>query len=152
MTFLENKVPPPIVMLISIFAMWLITDSASDLPLFRPSAFAGVVLAVAGILLAVSGVREFKRASTTINPLAPDSASNLVISGIFSYSRNPMYLGMLLVLLGNGLYLENPWCALVILAFMAFMIRFQIVPEERAMQLLFGESFAEYRSKVRRWL
>ena len=152
MSFLENKIPPPLVMLTAIAVMWLMPGGSQRLTISGLSAIAGIAVMIIGVLVAFTGVRAFRVAATTINPLKPDTATNLVTKGVFDYTRNPMYLGMVLVLIGNTIYLENPRCVVVILAFVLFMNRFQIVPEERAMQSLFGESFTKYCAQVRRWL
>ena len=152
MSLLENKIPPPLVMLSSITVMWLLPGSHKVLSITDPTLIIAVAMGVIGALIAFSGVREFKGASTTVNPLKPDNASSLVTSGVFRFTRNPMYLGMVLVLLGNAVYLENLWSAVAILAFILFIDRLQIVPEERAMQSLFGTSFSDYCRDVRRWI
>jgi protein-S-isoprenylcysteine O-methyltransferase Ste14 len=75
-----------------------------------------------------------------------------VARGIYNYTRNPMYLGMLLVLLALALYRASPWALAGPLLFIVWMNRFQIVPEERALAAKFGASFEAYRQRVRRWL
>jgi protein-S-isoprenylcysteine O-methyltransferase Ste14 len=108
--------------------------------------------AVAGAVICGLGIASFSRAGTTVNPMKPDSASSLVVSGIYTLTRNPMYLGFLLVLLGWASYLSNLLSFLFLPAFIWYMDRFQIYPEERALASLFGEEFASYKSRVRRWL
>jgi len=105
-----------------------------------------------GALTCLAGVRYFRRAKTTVNPMKPESASALVASGIYRYSRNPMYLGFLLMLLGWALWLSNASALLLLPAFVLYMNRFQICPEERALLSLFGPDYMQYRARVRRWL
>jgi len=105
-----------------------------------------------GIAIAVSGVREFARHSTTINPLNPNQSSSVVNSGIFRLSRNPMYLGMLLVLIAWADYLDNLLGFSGAVFFMLYITRFQILPEERILLDNFGEDFQNYLNSVRRWL
>jgi protein-S-isoprenylcysteine O-methyltransferase Ste14 len=112
----------------------------------------GLFLAIAGLVIALAGILAFQRVQTTINPTRPDSASSLVTTGIFRHSRNPMYLAMLLALLGWGVILGNLWSLAILPLFVAYMTRFQILPEERAMTEVFGSEFDEYRQKVRRWI
>ncbi len=102
--------------------------------------------------MAVAGVREFRRASTTVNPLTPAAASAMVRSGIYRHTRNPMYLGMLLVLAGWAAWLASVAAVAVLPAFVLYMNRLQIEPEERALASLFGSDFEDYRRSVRRWL
>lgn len=106
----------------------------------------------AGLLIDISAILSFRKVRTTINPLRPKATSSLVDVGIYRFTRNPMYLGLVLILLGVSSYYASPFSLVVIIAFMVFITRFQIVPEERAMFKLFGEEFSNYQNKVRRWL
>lgn len=114
---------------------------------------AALALALAGGLIALAGVREFARARTTVNPLSPQRASHLVTGGIYQYTRNPMYLGMLLVLAGWGVWLGNA-AALLAGPLLAVLVldALQIAPEERVMRARFGDDYARYAAQVRRWL
>ena len=94
----------------------------------------------------------FRRHKTTVNPFTPAKSSSLVATGIYRYSRNPMYLGLFLALLGWGAYLGNWASALLLPAFVAYMNRFQIHPEERVLTESFGPQFLAYARSVRRWL
>jgi protein-S-isoprenylcysteine O-methyltransferase Ste14 len=94
----------------------------------------------------------FRRAQTTITPLKPETASSLVSTGIYGFTRNPMYLGLLTVLIGWAVYLAAPFALFGPLFFWLYIGRFQIVPEERALSALFGDRFTQYTAKVRRWL
>ena len=98
------------------------------------------------------GFASFRRAKTTVNPMKPDSASSLVVSGIYDLTRNPMYLGFLVILVGWAFFLSNALGFIFLPLFVLYMNRFQIEPEERALASVFGEAFASYRSRVRRWL
>jgi protein-S-isoprenylcysteine O-methyltransferase Ste14 len=154
MRFLELRIPPPLVGLIIAGAMWFI---ASWLPplLSLPASLrlpAAIILVLAGAAIALSGVVSFRRAQTTVNPLKPESTTTLVSTGIYGFTRNPMYLGMLVVLLAWAAYLPSVFALLGPAAFSLYITRFQIVPEERALHSLFGAAFVEYTQKVRRWL
>lgn len=153
MNALENKIPPPLVALITAVMMWAM---ARDTPAMTINntlrlALAGV-LVVVGILLARAGFRAFGRANTTINPIDIEAASALVTSGVYSYTRNPMYLGLVAFLLGWAVYLAVPWTLLGPLAFVLFITRFQIIPEERVLLKKFGDAYAAYQRQVRRWI
>ncbi len=111
-----------------------------------------VALAVLGLLVALSAVIAFFRARTTISPLRPDKTNQLVISGWYRFSRNPMYAGMLFMLLGWVLWLGQPLGVLGPGAFVAWITVFQILPEERALGAKFGESYQQYCGRVRRWI
>ena len=100
----------------------------------------------------LAGVVRFRKVKTTIDPLNPEKAKQLVVGGVFYLSRNPMYLGMLLIAIAWAIYLANPWSILGVIGFVLFIKRFQITPEERAMDKLFGDQYAKYKVSVRRWL
>jgi len=153
MNALENRVPPPLITLFAAAMMWVIARDAPAIPIDSTLrlALAGV-LAVVGILLARAGFRAFGRANTTVNPVNIEAASALVTSGIFSYTRNPMYLGLVALLLAWAIYLAVPWTLLGPLAFVLYITRFQIIPEERVLLKKFGDTYAAYQRQVRRWL
>jgi protein-S-isoprenylcysteine O-methyltransferase Ste14 len=153
----ELKVPPPVVALASAALMKLMSGlpgrgaladvaTAESLHLMAP------VLAAAGVAVALAGVLEFRRAQTTVSPLKPDTSTRLVTSGIYRHTRNPMYLGMAVVLLAWAAWLGSAWALPGIGVFAAYITRFQIVPEERALSRLFGVEYEEYRERVRRWI
>lgn len=153
MRFLELKIPPPVVaLLLALAAWWLarVTHTRAPPELLR------LLLAVALVLLAaafdLSGLLAFRRARTTINPMKPGASSAMVSGGVYRITRNPMYVGLVLLLCGWSVYLGSPWAWLAPLAFAAYVTRFQIVPEERVLARLFGAEYAAYRARVRRWL
>jgi len=154
---LELKIPPVIFTLLLAGLMWL---AARLLPEFLPvpgpttgwRLAAALALCFAGLVIGIAGVMAFRRSRTTVNPLQPEKASALVAEGIFRRTRNPMYLGLLLALLGWAVYLGNLLSLLLALAFVPWMNRFQIGPEERSLEHAFGAEFTNYRRRVRRWL
>lgn len=110
------------------------------------------MLTVLGLCFDLLAIRQFHRAHTTINPLSPVRTSVVVQDGIYKVSRNPMYVGMLLLLAAWAVYPEN-WVAFLPLAlFVVLIVRLQILPEERILQQRFGQAYADYRHSVRRWL
>jgi protein-S-isoprenylcysteine O-methyltransferase Ste14 len=151
---MELRVPPVVIVATASLGMWL---AARALPAGPPGsagarAVFAATLAVVGVSLAVAGIREFRVARTTVNPLQPGQASSMVTSGVYRYTRNPMYLGMLCLLAGWGAWLGRwaPFCVLPV--FVLYMNRFQIAAEERALEQRFGAAFREYAGRVRRWL
>ncbi len=150
---LENKVPPPLVALV--FG-GLMGGASLGLPGLELAWSTRLLLALpligAGLLFVLAGGISFRLARTTVNPLKPEAASALVTSGIYRYTRNPMYVGFALWLLAWGLYLASPLVLLGVLGFVLYMNRLQIAPEERALGRLFGADFTDYRQRVRRWL
>jgi len=153
MQWLELKIPPLLVWLIIAGAMLGVARSAPGLSftLAGSSAIALGLVALGGAL-AVAGVIAFRARRTTVNPLTPGASTSVVSSGVYRVSRNPMYLGFLLALAGWAVYLSNAAAALLLPAFVAYMTRYQIKPEERALLAKFGPEFAQYMSRVRRWL
>ena len=121
---------------------------------FRVPGRIGVALALAvlGVGSAIAGMIAFRQHHTTVNPLTPSASSAIVTGGIYRVSRNPMYLGFLLVLAGWAVYVSNAGAVLLLAAFVAYLTRYQIEPEERALVAKFGSRYAEYMSRVRRWL
>jgi len=150
---LELRVPPVAVASIAALCMWLLSRWTPGLEWGQPWRLGTAVLLLAtGVLVAVAGVLEFRRARTTVNPTTPQAASSMVRSGIYRHTRNPMYLGMLLVLAAWAAWLANPAALAVLPAFFLYMNRFQIEPEERILAGLFAGEFDAYRRSVRRWL
>ena len=105
-------------------------------------------LCIAVILISVI---QFVIKKTTTDPLNPSKASELVTNGIYNFTRNPMYLGMLLFLLAYGLHLGNAFNTLVAAGFVSYMNHFQIKPEEEALKKVFGQEYNIYCKLTRRW-
>jgi protein-S-isoprenylcysteine O-methyltransferase Ste14 len=122
------------------------------LPRFPGQALAVAALIAAGLGVIAVSIVQFNRARTTVNPLQPQAASALVSGGVFRITRNPMYLGMALVLAACTVWLGNAACALLLAGFVAYITRFQIAPEERALRAHFGAEFDAYARRVRRWV
>lgn len=153
MRMLEHKVPPPVVGALVALIMWLSSVLPPGLPI--PPGVKGFLVAViglAGLTFDVLGLLAFRQRRTTVNPLDPGKASTLVTGGIYRVTRNPMYLGMALLLTAWALHLSSLWPLLGPVAFVLYITRFQILPEERALLRLFGQDYSAYVSRVRRWL
>jgi protein-S-isoprenylcysteine O-methyltransferase Ste14 len=148
---LELKVPPVALAVIAAALMWCARSAAPDFD-FPSNRMLPVGLALVGALTCLAGVVAFRRAKTTVNPMKPETASSLVVSGIYRYTRNPMYLGFLLILMAWAAALSNVPALVSLLAFVPYMNRFQIVPEERILASRFTQDYAEYCARVRRWL
>ncbi len=150
---LDNRVPPPLVTMLTGLAMWgtSFVVPTTRLPDIVRFGALGVVMVVGGVFGA-SAFRAFARAKTTINPVNIEAASSLVTTGIYGLSRNPMYVGLASLLVALALALPNLWLLSGPAFFIAFTTRFQIIPEERVMLAKFGDAYAAYRARVRRWL
>ena len=153
MQALELKIPPPAVGVLIAGAMWGISLVA---PLFELPAFirigAAVTIALVGGGFMLAGVISFRRGRTTVNPMKPETTSSLVCSGIYTVTRNPMYAGLLVVLVAWAVFLSSAWALFGPLVFALYMNRFQITPEERVLSAMFGTEYSAYKSRVRRWL
>jgi protein-S-isoprenylcysteine O-methyltransferase Ste14 len=153
MQALELKIPPPAAAALVAAVMWGISlDTPSlDVPrLIRVVAAFAIALAGGGI--ALSGAISFRRAGTTVNPMKPEKTSSLVTTGIYRVTRNPMYVGDLFVIVAWAVFLSAPWTLVGPLAFVLYMNRFQIAPEERVLSAMFGTDYSTYKARVRRWL
>lgn len=115
-------------------------------------AAAALALLVVGQAISIGGMRSFRKAKTTMNPFKPDTASALVSDGMYRFTRNPMYLGLLVTLLGRAAFLRQPLVLVFLPFFVLYITRFQIKPEERVLSSRFGDDYADYMAKVRRWL
>lgn len=148
------KVPPAA---LAVLAVILMLALGSVLPQFMYALpykeVVAALLGVVGIFVAVAGVYAFRRLKTTVNPTRPGNATSLAVDGIYRWTRNPMYLGILFCLIACGIYLANVVALLVVpAAFVIYMNVFQIKPEEEALALIFGETYVRYQASVRRWL
>ena len=151
MMFLNTKIPPPIVAILFAVLIFYFSDSFAyvDLPFKK---YISLYFVLLGFFITSSSARNFKNKETTVNPIKPEEASQLVTDGFFKITRNPMYLGMLLFLLGLSIY-NGLIVGLVFLPlFVGYITYFQIIPEESAMIEIFGEDYKAYMKKVRRWI
>lgn len=150
---LELKIPP--VFVVAMFAGLTTLARYCDVWMFRyPKSFDLWVMVPVGIgfLIASAGILEFKKAHTTVDPINPEKASNLVDGGIFRFTRNPMYVGMILSLIALAIYMGTWFGFVSALLCAAYLTRFQIIPEERAIENLFGDTYRQYKDNVRRWI
>jgi protein-S-isoprenylcysteine O-methyltransferase Ste14 len=150
---LELKIPPPVVALVRALLMWFMSSLTPSLELpFRVRVAVALALACIGQSISIAGIVAFRRARTTINPTRLSAASSLVRNSVYRFTRNPMYLGLLLTLLAWAAFLSNPLAVLWVPVFVLYINRFQITPEERVLSSLFGAEYAAYKNRVRRWL
>ena len=148
---METKIPPPIVTFIFGLAIYF---SREILPVaeIQHSSYLGMFLLLMGFFILISAVRLFRKDNTTVNPLSPDQATKLVTDGIFKYTRNPMYLGMAFILGSISVFFNLLGGILLVALFCAYITRFQIIPEEKAMKDLFSHDFEKYTKSTRRWI
>jgi protein-S-isoprenylcysteine O-methyltransferase Ste14 len=146
-------IPPPVQGLITGIAMWGVAQGFPGFDLSFPfqKLLAGVFIA-AGVGIEITAVAAFFKARTTITPLKPSKTSALVVKGLYRISRNPMYLGLTLLLTGWMVWLGNPLNLVLLGGFIGFITVFQIKPEEAALREKFGAAYDEYCAVVRRWI
>ena len=150
---LERKIPPVALFVIFVILMtvvdkvWVVFCFELPLNLF-------VAVAAVGLsgVIGLAGVYEFRKAKTTVNPINVEAASTVVDSGIFAYTRNPMYLALMILLVGLGYWQQNILCLLLSYGFVMYLNRFQIRPEEKALENNFGPEYLDYKQRVRRWI
>ncbi|OEE93303.1 protein-S-isoprenylcysteine methyltransferase [Vibrio genomosp. F10 str. 9ZD137] len=150
---LEQKIPPVILTIIFVGIMYLtnlyLKFTLFDLP-FKVEVL--LIFFIIGVTFALAGVISFKKHKTTLDPMNTENVSTLVKSGVYRYTRNPMYVGMLMALLGYGFFLSNPINLFITVLFIWYMNKFQIKPEEVFLSSVFGNDYDEYKKSVKRWL
>ena len=148
---MKKRIPPPLIATLCVLIIFL---SKSIFPsfVFSYKLQLGIFVSTIGFLLLIVSIKSFIDNKTTINPLNLKKSTYLVTSGVFRFSRNPMYLGMLLFLLGTAIILNIIGGLIISILFIFYMNFFQIIPEEKALQNLFGKNYRNYRKTVRRWI
>ena len=152
MTLLHHRVPPPIVLIGFIAMAWGLSgpEVAQGVSVLQWLVVLVIFLIGSGFLCL--GLVGFRRCRTTVNPLQPHAATTLVTSGIYSVSRNPMYVGFAFWLLAWVIWLGSGLSVIALLGYVSYIHWFQILPEERALMQRFGEQFRDYQQRVRPWL
>jgi len=153
MNWLELKIPPVIVAAFCGLLMWVLDVCTLDIYISREVrvTFWSIFMVLA-LTFGAAGVLCFKRQKTTVNPMSPGQCSALVTDGVYRATRNPMYFALLCVLLAWWCYLTNVWSLTGCVLFILYMNRFQIEPEERVLEEMFGDAFIAYKREVRRWI
>lgn len=150
---LETKIPPPVYGLMAAISIWWLDIQLPEYSLIPVSLKpVSMLLMLAGFSLDLLALSQFSRKHTTLNPLSPEKASTIVISGLYRYTRNPMYLGMLIALCGWSLYVGNILSFACLPVFVWLINRMQIQAEERILSEKFGQPYTDYLKQVRRWL
>mgnify|MGYP001303442824 FL=1 len=148
---IKTKFPPPLVALAFGFLINYTKNIFPKIEIKNEIIF-GSFMIISGLIFIVSAIILFKKYQTTITPLNPSNATKLITVGIYKFSRNPMYLGLLLVLLGISIIINLIGGFFLIPLFILYLNLFQIIPEENAMVNLFKDEFLDYKKSVRRWI
>ena len=148
----KNKIPPTILTLLFLIFNYILSFNFLKIEIPYKYFFTTLLL-IFGFYIIIRSSRLFAQAKTSINPLRPFKSTSLITNDIYKYSRNPMYFGYLLILLSSSFYLGNVISIIIIIPLFIFIINFiQIIPEEETLKDLFGPTYDEYLSKVRRWI
>lgn len=144
-------VPPPLIFILALALGYVLQRRW---PLTAPprwlAVWVGGALIVAAVIIGIFALVEFRRAGTSIFPFRP--TTTLITSGPFSWSRNPLYLSLSLGYLGAALALEWTWSIVLLIPALISLHYGAVVLEERYLERRFGDLYAEYRQRVRRWL
>lgn len=150
---MELKIIPVVQVLLAVILMITFSKLWPMFSLNWPAhLMVALLLLVLSVGVGISAIVSFRKHKTTVNPTKPEKSSTVVSSGIYAISRNPMYLAMLIALVSLTYYLQHLMCLPVILIFMSYMTRYQIIPEEQILTKIFGQQYKDYQAKVRRWL
>lgn len=150
---LSLKVPP-----VFVWALFALLGGAINhwslifVVTFSNSLLFSVVLLLLSVIIGVLGVIEFKKHQTSVNPVELDKAKNIVSSGVFSYSRNPMYLALAIALTATSIFQSSFIFVITVPMFVLYMNQFQIKAEEDFLKDKFGGEYQRYLTQVRRWL
>ncbi len=147
------KIPPALTFAVAAFLMWVLDQYLLwGLVNFSSPDWLVYVLGISGAIAGFLGVVQFASIKTTVNPHTPQKANKLVQNGVYKISRNPMYLGLLIILIAFGIKMGNGISFVILPAFIWYMNTFQIMPEEEILKEKFGSEYSEYQKKVRRWI
>ena len=145
------KIPPPLIVLVLIVSIYFSSKKIDQINIPLQLEISIFILS-AGILIFVNPVLQFIKSKTTVNPIQFEEVNKLVTSGIFKYSRNPMYLGMLMIVLSTSIFYLNIYSILTPLLFILCVNKFQIKREEEFLIEKFGDEYLSYKKKTRRWI
>ena len=145
------KIPPPILVIILITSIYFSSDKLDSISIPYRTLFSIVILSI-GILVIINPVVKFIKSKTTVNPVEFKNVEKLVTSGIYKYSRNPMYLGMIMIIISTAVYYLNFFSLLTPFIFYFWINRFQIKREEVFLEEKFGQEYLSYKTKTRRWI
>ena len=145
------KIPPPILVIILITSIYFSSDKLDLISIPYRTLFSIVILSI-GIVVIINPVVKFIKSKTTVNPVEFKNVEKLVTSGIYKYSRNPMYLGMIIIIISTTVYYLNFYSLLTPFIFYFWINRFQIKREEVFLEEKFGQKYLSYKTKTRRWI
>ena len=149
---LKLKIPPPVYMLLMAGLMWFL-DEALPVTELVPSPWNkfGFLPIIFALLADGMSLMQFFRVHTTVNPVHPEKTKKLVTTGMYQITRNPMYVGLLLLLIGWAILLGSLSPFLLLPIFILIITTQQIIPEEKNLEEKFGQQYCDYKKSVNRW-
>lgn len=146
-------IPPPVFMVLAIMSIVYGKPYFPQLSVaFAEQQLIGIFIAVVGMAIAIVSVLRFRQLGTTIEPNKLDKATHLVTDGIYNYSRNPMYLGMAILITSAGVFFGSFLFLPAVIVFVLIINKFQIEPEEVGLEKLFGQEYLDFKARTRRWI
>jgi protein-S-isoprenylcysteine O-methyltransferase Ste14 len=145
------KIPPPILALILVSSNYFLSKKIDPIHLPNQDLISIIILLI-GLLILINPIFKFIKSKTTIDPIKFKKVNKLIISGIYKYSRNPMYLGLLMIVISTSIFFLNIFSITTPLLFYCWINRFQIKREESFLTEKFGEEYISYKIKTRRWI
>ena len=145
------KIPPPLLVLILVISNFF-SSKKIDLILLPNQDLISFIIFLIGTLILINPIFKFIKSKTTIDPIKFKKVNKLITSGIYKYSRNPMYLGLLMIVISTSIFYLNIFSITTPFFFYFWINRFQIKREEIFLTEKFGKEYSLYKAKTRRWM
>ena len=145
------KIPPPLLVLILVISNYF-SSKKIDLILLPNQDITSIIIFLIGMLILINPIFKFIKSKTTIDPIKFKKVNKLITSGIYKYSRNPMYLGLLMIVISTSIFYLNICSIITPILFYCWINRFQIKREEIFLTEKFGKEYLLYKTKTRRWI
>ena len=145
------KIPPPLLVLILVISNYF-SSKKNDLIFLPYQKLISFILLFIGILILINPILKFIKSRTTIDPIKFKKVNKLITSGIYKYSRNPMYLGLLMIVISTTIFYLNIFSTTTPILFYCWINKFQIKREEIFLTEKFGKEYLLYKTKTRRWI
>ena len=145
------KIPPPILVLVLVISNFF-SSKKIDLIHLPNQDLISIIILLIGVLILTNPIFKFIKSKTTIDPIKFKKVNKLITSGIYKYSRNPMYLGLLMIVISTSIFYLNIFSITTPFLFYFWINRFQIKREEIFLTEKFGREYMSYKTKTRRWI
>ena len=145
------KIPPPLLVIILVISNYF-SSKKIDLIILPNQNLISFIILLIGVLILITPIFKFIKSNTTIDPIRFKKVNKLITTGIYSYSRNPMYLGLLIIVISTSIFYLNIFSTTTPILFYCWINKFQIKREEIFLKEKFGNEFLSYIKKTRRWI